>query len=350
MQRAVPTSEDEARALVAMFDAFSAVVIAIVSRDGILTAANKGFRDLTGIATPPEGGADARAYFVQPRFDRLAGTASDAAEVTFQGIVTLEDLSGRSQSVRGAVVALPEALVLVAEHDADGYRELAEHALALNEELHAMQRRLLRAKLELERRQEALRELSITDDLTGLKNRRHALERLEVERARVRRDGGQVSVLLLDVDEFKSVNDLFGHAVGDEVLRSLAAVIRRSVREYDLVARVGGDEHLVVLPDAGLDEAEAVARTLHHACRGVSVGDGSRRLTVSIGVATLHGDEPTSDLLSRADRGLYASKHGGRDRVTALPARGVRDRPGASPSDVGSGPPSHGGSEARGEA
>jgi diguanylate cyclase (GGDEF)-like protein len=164
---------------------------------------------------------------------------------------------------------------------------------------------------DLQEQAEALLAHAEQDPLTGLANRR-ALERF----CRQLLPGGEVSLVLLDVDHFKDVNDRFGHAVGDAVLRSLAGVLTRSVRTMDVVARWGGEEFLIALPGGsgrlGADAADRVCRRVrthpwHRLAEGLAV-------TVSVGVAS----GPASGLdvvLGRADTALYAAKHGGRDRT-----------------------------------
>jgi diguanylate cyclase (GGDEF)-like protein len=160
------------------------------------------------------------------------------------------------------------------------------------------------------RRREQLSQLAHTDDLTGLANRRHFHERLTAELTRIGREGVPVSLLLLDVDDFKSVNDMHGHAAGDAVLRKLADVLRDSVRVADVPCRTGGEEFAVVLPGADELEANRCAERLLTAIR--AAGD----VRVSAGVATAPADGRTVDgLFQIADDRLLAAKAAGKDRL-----------------------------------
>jgi diguanylate cyclase (GGDEF)-like protein len=166
-----------------------------------------------------------------------------------------------------------------------------------------------------------LAKLVATDPLTGLFNRRHFTARLEEEIARAFRDGSSLTVLAVDVDLFKSVNDRFGHAAGDAVLRAVSLVIRRAVRFFDVCARMGGDEFVIVLH--GTEEnALQTAERLRKRVASWRPADPSLGLpmdmnvTVSIGLASLRRDaSDTQDLLERADRALYAAKLAGRNRL-----------------------------------
>jgi diguanylate cyclase (GGDEF)-like protein len=174
------------------------------------------------------------------------------------------------------------------------------------------------------RLRDALRDQSIRDPLTGLFNRRYMEESLEREIARATRSATSVALLILDLDHFKNVNDTYGHAAGDHVLRELGYVLRFRSRSEDVVARHGGEEFLLMLP--GMDKIDAVQRAeeLRIAISEIQITDGGIDLppvTVSIGVATFPDHGHTADeLLRAADRALYKAKNAGRDRVMLVPS------------------------------
>lgn len=171
------------------------------------------------------------------------------------------------------------------------------------------------------RRYSDLEDLAYRDELTELPNRRGAARQIDVLISRARRHGHQLALLLLDADRFKSVNDRYGHAVGDVVLRELAARLRERVRREDVVGRWGGEEFVVALPETTPAGAAAVAESLRAAIAGTAIEAGGDALdiTVSIGVAAWTG-AALDDLVADADRALYAAKAGGRDRVVLEPA------------------------------
>lgn len=182
----------------------------------------------------------------------------------------------------------------------------AELALSRQELCH-------RAQVEAE-----LRRWATTDSLTGMANRRHFLEQCEREMERARRYERPLTVAIFDVDLFKRINDGFGHAVGDEVLRAIAATTAAILRDSDLSGRLGGEEFGLLLPETDLAGALDLAERLRFAVATTQVSSGGRPLsaTISIGVAAMSGDDISVDtLFARADAALYRAKNAGRDRI-----------------------------------
>ncbi|PCR93498.1 GGDEF domain-containing protein [Pseudomonas fluorescens] len=167
---------------------------------------------------------------------------------------------------------------------------------------------------DLKRVEEELRALSVTDALTGIHNRRYFQERLTTEMARVERGGGELSVIMLDIDHFKRINDQYGHAVGDRVLQAVCERIGHRLRRTDVFCRLGGEEFMVLCPDIDGDHAYMLAVELWQGLRGAPV-DVVGVVTASFGIASWRPGEGADALLLRADSGVYAAKQGGRDRV-----------------------------------
>ena len=183
----------------------------------------------------------------------------------------------------------------------------------LNRELEA---RVETRTQELQETNRRLEELASIDPLTGASNRRHFMELAKVEISRAKRLGLPLSVIMLDIDFFKSVNDRFGHEAGDKVLVALAATIHATLRAGDIFARLGGEEFIVMLPGQGLPEAFQMAERLRVLIARTEVPDCPARITVSAGLADLGNDaEEIGDLLRRADQGLYQAKNQGRNQV-----------------------------------
>ncbi|WP_158253750.1 sensor domain-containing diguanylate cyclase [Chromobacterium alticapitis] len=165
--------------------------------------------------------------------------------------------------------------------------------------------------------------LATQDGLTGLNNRRQFIELADRELERGRRTQGPLSVMMMDLDHFKQINDRHGHAVGDTVIRHFADLCRDALRASDLCGRLGGEEFAALLPDTALAEAMQVAERLRAAVAAarLPLDDGELSYTVSIGVAQQRPDEQDIDeVLSRADKQLYLAKHEGRNRVFAIDA------------------------------
>ena len=168
-------------------------------------------------------------------------------------------------------------------------------------------------------------EMAVTDALTGLHNRRYMTGQLQALVGRAAQGGAQVAVLVLDIDHFKSVNDGFGHDAGDEVLVEFAVRLATNVRAVDLPCRMGGEEFVVVMPGASLEDAgrvaERIRRDVASAPFRVMGGKEQITITISIGVAATVGDGDTPEgLLKRADEGVYEAKAAGRNRVIARAA------------------------------
>ncbi len=182
-----------------------------------------------------------------------------------------------------------------------------------------LQRSLLHAQLQAAAR---------TDAKTGLLNAAAWQREADTEIVRARRTGGSLALVLIDIDHFKRVNDTHGHLVGDQVLASVASALRSQLRDYDVVGRFGGEEFVILLPNADVTEARRVAERLRTwvGRMVVPVDDVMIKVTVSAGVAVLrvHGDE-LLDLLAAADLALYRAKELGRDRI-CLPAGPPRPR------------------------
>lgn len=156
-----------------------------------------------------------------------------------------------------------------------------------------------------------------TDELTGLANRREFMGRLRGEVTRCRLAGAPLTLAIVDIDDFKWINDHHGHPRGDVVLRDVAHILRSSVRSADLVGRIGGEEFAVSMPGTGAGVAHATCERLRAAIAAHDFGLGrlTAPVTVSAGVAELAAGEAAADLIERTDRALYAAKHHGRDRV-----------------------------------
>ena len=194
----------------------------------------------------------------------------------------------------------------------------AQRVLQLQEELQRDAEEIRRFAAELAVNNRRLQQAAMTDSLTDLPNRRYALDRLEQERAAAQRRKAALSCVLIDVDNFKSINDAHGHEGGDAVLRHVANRLRQGARAQDSVARIGGDEILLICPDAGAQDAFKCAERLRNLVVASPIVFGERRIdaTVSLGVATASPDmQNISELMARADQALYRAKRAGRNRT-----------------------------------
>ena len=198
-----------------------------------------------------------------------------------------------------------------------------------NEELIARIRVAIRLKRERDRlrlsaqearlKAEAAREMSMSDALTGLLNRYGLQRSLQWNLAETRRYGRSLSCLMIDIDHFKSVNDRYGHGVGDTALMQVARVLTEAVRGSDVICRYGGEEFLILVPETPLEGALALGEKIRLAASTRLFGDGERvfPLTLSAGAAQLREAESGYDMIARADDALYHAKEAGRNRVEA---------------------------------
>ena len=160
-----------------------------------------------------------------------------------------------------------------------------------------------------------------TDELTGLMNRRNILKRLDEEQQRAIRLRESLCIMIIDLDHFKRINDTYGHLFGDVVLKSAAAGIRETVRTYDIIGRIGGEEFLIISPGVTMEVAISLAERVRRVIGELEIEHGEQKIgvTVSAGVTTLEsGDIGVVPMMKRADRALYMAKEQGRNRVVAL--------------------------------
>ncbi|WP_101048221.1 GGDEF domain-containing protein [Macromonas nakdongensis] len=246
--------------------------------------------------------------------ERLAQTAdnSDKYQLQFENCANRLE---QAQSLSDMAPVLQEAI--------QSARAMALDTRRTSEELHLLRERATEAEAEVERlRQELDRmsEVASHDLLTGVLNRKGLLEVANRELSRAERMGIDVCLAVLDIDDFKKINDEHGHLTGDGALKHLADVSRRSLRPHDSVARYGGEEFVVLLPDTELEEAVAVITRLQRELTTHLFLEGDKRLliTFSAGVTRMVGTESSTDALNRADQAMYAAKRAGKNRVVAV--------------------------------
>jgi diguanylate cyclase (GGDEF)-like protein len=178
--------------------------------------------------------------------------------------------------------------------------------------------------IENARRYGEARKLAETDGLTGLYNQRFFQETLRREVTRAHRYQRKLTLIVFDLDDFKSINDQVGHLAGDRVLAQAADRLREAVRSVDVACRIGGDEFAVIMPESTAEDGEQLFRRVHNSMRGTALGPDEQRLRLSGGIAELlHGDTPAS-IFERADAALYRAKELGKDRADIAGAGELR--------------------------
>jgi diguanylate cyclase (GGDEF)-like protein len=264
--------------------------VVIVDGEGHVVDVNPAAR---GMVSPGQGGdmAPALEGLLGREWLRDVETRPGCREVA---------IGGRSYDVRATVV------------DAGGTGNSRRTVLVFRDITERLQ-----AETELRHVKQEMEHLAHTDALTELPNRRYFMRRLQEEAARLKRNGRDLSVILLDLDHFKEVNDTYGHETGDEVLRGVARIICQCIRGCDVAARLGGEEFALLLPETPLEDACRVGERIRAAIEAHVVTvhpKGSFSITASAGVATA-GTGGRWDPLKRADRALYRAKDAGRNAV-----------------------------------
>lgn len=244
--------------------------------------------------------------------ERLAQTA--ASNDQFQA--HMESCAHRLEAARDVTEIAP-----VLQDAIQSARTMALDTRRTSEELHALRERTQQAETEVQQLRLELDRMSTAashDLLTGVLNRKGLMDVVEREISRAERMGGlDVCLAVLDIDDFKKLNDTHGHLTGDAALKHLADVARRALRPHDSVARFGGEEFVVVLPDTAVDEAVEVITRLQRELTTQLFLEGEKRLliTFSAGVTRMSMDETSADALHRADQAMYAAKRAGKNRV-----------------------------------
>jgi diguanylate cyclase (GGDEF)-like protein len=211
------------------------------------------------------------------------------------------------------------SLRLVVEHDVEELERLNDTILSLNREYAKAQLDLAQINLRLQQREAQIVAASLTDPLTGAGNRRRLEQALIAETNRADRTGAKLAAFIADLDHFKLVNDNYGHEVGDKALVAFGDLLRRRTRATDIVARLGGEEFVVLMPNTDLANAFAVADRIREAFAASPIEPLPNTLTASFGVAEMAPGEQGNELLRRADIALYDAKRSGRNRVATQP-------------------------------
>lgn len=266
------------------------------------------------------------AYIASTRLtdnlDNVGAKVSDEIEHVMGMIdAALGTASTYSESLADATQQLGRA------KDRDGLRAVIEGLVKVTKDVennnHALEARLKQSRQEISELQdnlEAVRHESLTDPLTTLANRKYFDQALSRAMAEAAGRNEPLSLIMIDIDRFKTFNDTYGHLTGDQVLRLVAQCVKQNVKGQDLAARYGGEEFAVILPQTGLESAVTVAEHIRSAVMAKelqkrSTGETLGRVTVSLGVGAWRRPETVQALIERADTCLYAAKRAGRNRV-----------------------------------
>lgn len=249
---------------------------------------------------------------------------------------TLQDVSGLMTNVRSATSEYSGTLQNVSDKlngakSTDDLQKIMKSVVSDTTKMMEQNRKLeeqldksARAMDELKKDLDRVRREAMTDGLTGLANRKSFDEQIARLVNETVREGKTFTLLLADIDHFKSFNDNFGHQVGDQVLRLVARTLVDGVKGRDIAARYGGEEFAIILPDTNIDAGVYVGDSLRKALANKDVvnrstGEQLSKITMSVGVAQYYANESIESLIERADAALYTAKHNGRNQVAAAP-------------------------------
>jgi diguanylate cyclase (GGDEF)-like protein/PAS domain S-box-containing protein len=290
-RREDPESQRRALFYRAIIDA-SAQALIVVSADGTIQCWSRGAEELFGFSEQEMNNRPIRSFWegaIDPAsFSVPAACCWDTDKRLRDG--TVRHLSVESSPLCGPDGQLVAAVWMV--------RDISER---------------LRQECEQREREAGLREDARTDPLTHVINRRGLLEALQAEYSRGGREGTPLTLVFADLDDFKSINDDFGHSVGDLVLQAFAALIQSHLRAYDLMARWGGDEFVIMMPNTSRDEAAACIERIREVVQRAKLPCLPRRLTASFGISEHWPGEALESQLCRTDQALYRAKHGGKN-------------------------------------
>lgn len=194
-------------------------------------------------------------------------------------------------------------------------KEVLEKISLLNNALSNKSRKLAKKNKKLEKANERIEKLSKTDVLTGLANRRHFMDYFEKMISQAQRHSNPISLVMIDLDKFKDINDSYGHQAGDDVLSALGNLLSRETRKEDLAGRIGGEEFAVILTQTDIEKADNYAERIRKEINQLEVDSVPAEITASLGVSEMKDGDDSESLLKRADAALYEAKENGRNRV-----------------------------------
>ncbi len=300
----------------AMIRGLSAVVAVIIDDLGFLQEANKGFFNLIKQDSPPEQQWNIREFFINPDFASISSlSSSNIQQPIYHGIMNIGNPNSAFHSVIGSVYRHQNKLLIIAEYDIADFEQLTATVIELNDELTQTQRNLVNSNRSLKRNEARITELMLTDQLTGIANRRHFDQRFKDELQRHLRYQQPLTLVMCDIDFFKRVNDDYGHAIGDKVICSFTETLNENKRASDFVARIGGEEFTILLPQTSTEEAFPVIERIRNLFSEKNYDGIDRKISASFGLSCLIENDSADSILKRADQALYKAKETGRNKV-----------------------------------
>ena len=288
-------------------DPLRAVAVAMFDSNGDIIEANEGFR----FSLTPGTSENVAHRLVEPSLDQLVKMQPDETGLLYTGLITLNIGQGLTRAFAGSIFRRNQLFLLAAELDISAFESLSSENERLNQELEENRKLLSRRNHTLQKMKEEVEAIKRNDGLTGLANLKLLDSRVNEEILRWERYRRPLALVLLDLDNFDSINDQFGRKTGDELLQHVATILNGATRTLDLVARYGGQEFAVLLPETNEMGAMIVAERLRMDMESLLILPLLRPLTASFGVALLQPDEKRETYYARAGRAVkHAKEHG----------------------------------------
>lgn len=292
-------------------DPLRAVAVALFDSNGDVIEANEGFR----FTLTPEASGNVAQRIAEPTLEQLAKMLPDETGLLYTGLITLNIGHGLTRAFAGSIFRRNQLFMLAAELDISAFESLSSENERLNQELDENRKLLSKRNHSLQKLQEEMEAIKRNDGLTGLANLKLLDSRVSEEILRWERYRRPLALLLMDMDNFSSINDEFGREVGDELLQHVATILNGATRTLDLVARYGGQEFAILLPETNEMGAMIVAERLRMDLEGQLILPLLRPLTASFGVALLQPEEKREAFYARAGRAVRFSKEHGKNCI-----------------------------------
>ncbi len=313
--------ENQTAALSSWLMESDAVFALLLAPDGAIRARNRAARHVFPLDPANNFGSTIWDYLVGSDVRHLREWFSRPVD-QFGGCILLNLADGQQNpiTVEVGLLRCGEAIVLLGTPERRHDSILQTEILKLTNDLSLMVRDSVQKNRQLQDANQTIARLARTDPLTGLANRRTLDETFQREIARAHRHGQCLSVIMADLDRFKSINDQYGHVAGDQVLAGAASIFKTQVRPFDLAVRYGGEEFILLLPGPSTAHAVGIAERIRTQVAQMIVPASPSPITISMGVATWRTGETLDQLVVRADAALYDAKRAGRDCVRAAPS------------------------------
>lgn len=293
----------------------SDLIIFVFNSRGEITEVNDKFRELFSAST--SGSQEIFIEDILSPGDKESFSMPEEGEYIRQN-VKFQRSSGTPYFAECVIFPGDNNYLLIGKHRLITSEDALDKISKLNDELANKTRKLTKKNKELKKAKARIEKIMRTDELTNLANRRAFMEFLSIMLAQRQRYDKPLTLLMLDLDDFKDINDNYGHIVGDKVLRKIGEILTENTREGDMAARLGGDEFILLLVETTTVEADKIAQRLNNEIKQIKIPQLEKLPTLSLGITEARADEDIEGLLARADEAMYKAKKAGKDKIVRM--------------------------------